>query len=96
MLSHVASIVRDYRSASIDEPTRALLRFAEQLTRYDPIPAPADLDALRSHGFSDADLHDAVQIIGYFNYIVRVADALGVPLDPWLVEFEQELNLAIW
>ena len=87
--------MRDYHTAPIDEPTRALLRFAEQLTRYDPIPSPADLAALRSHGFSDADIHDAVQIIGYFNYIVRIADALGVPLDAWLVEFEQELNLAM-
>lgn len=92
MLAHVAAIVRDFRSAPIDEPTRALLRFAVQLTRYDPQPTPADLDTLHSHGFSDVDIHDAVQVIGYFNYIVRVADALGVPLDPWLVEFERELN----
>jgi alkylhydroperoxidase family enzyme len=62
------------------------------LTRYDPAPSPADLNTLRAYGFSDADLHDAVQIIGFFNYIVRVADALGVPLDPWLEEFERELE----
>lgn len=92
MLSQVAAIVRDFRTAPIDDPTRALLRFAVQLTRYDPYPSPADLDRLRSHGFSDADIHDAVQVIAYFNYIVRIADALGVPLDPWLVEFEAELK----
>ncbi len=86
--------MRDYRTAPIDEPTRALLRFAEQLTCYDPTPSPADLDQLRARGFGDTDIHDAVQIIGYFNYIVRVADALGVPLDSWLVEFEEELNSA--
>ena len=94
MLSHVAAIVRDFRTAPIDEPTRALLRFAVQLTRYDPLPTPTDLDALRTHGFSDIDIHDAAQIIGYFNYIVRVADALGVPLDAWLVEFEAQLKEA--
>jgi len=71
-----------------------LLRFAEQLTRYQPQPSAADLARLRAHGFTDTDLHDAVQIIGYFNYIVRVADALGVSLDPWLVEFERELKAA--
>jgi len=86
--------VRDFRTAPIDEPTRALLRFAVQLSRYDPAPSPADLDGLRAHGFSDADIHDAAQIIGYFNYIVRVADALGVPLDAWLVEFEAQLREA--
>jgi len=95
VLAHVAAIVRDFRTAPIDEPTRALLAFAVQLSRYDPLPTPADLDALRAHGFSDGDIHDAVQIIGFFNYIVRVADGLGVPLDPWLVEFERELNSAM-
>ena len=91
VLAQVAAIVRDFETAPIDAPTRALLRFAVHLTGFEPVPSPADLDALRAHGFSDADLHDAVQIIGFFNYIVRVADALGVPLDPWLVEFEREL-----
>lgn len=43
---------------------------------------PADLDALRRHGFTDEAIHDAVQVIAYFNYINRVADALGVDLEP--------------
>jgi hypothetical protein len=33
---------------------------------------------LRSVGWSDLAIHDAVQVISYFNYINRVADALGV------------------
>ena len=37
----------------------------------------ADIDQLRQHGFDDRGIHDAVQIIGFFN-INRVADALGV------------------
>jgi len=94
VLSTTAAIVRDYASAPIDEPTRALLHYAELLTRYDPHPTAADLSALRAHGFSDRDIHDATQVICYFNYITRLADALGVPLDEWLVEFEQELNAA--
>ena len=39
---------------------------------------PADLDRLRAQGFDDRAIHDAVQVIAYFNYITRVADALGV------------------
>ncbi len=38
----------------------------------------AQNDALRAHGFDDRAIHDAVQVISYFNYITRVADALGV------------------
>jgi alkylhydroperoxidase family enzyme len=46
-----------------------------------------DLDDLRRHGFNDRAIHDATQVISYFNYINRIADALGVePEDfirPW-------------
>jgi alkylhydroperoxidase family enzyme len=49
--------------------------------------SPEDLDALRAHGFSDRAIHDAVQVVSYFNYITRVADALGVEdedfIRPW-------------
>ncbi|MEQ9398452.1 MAG: hypothetical protein RJQ04_04730 [Longimicrobiales bacterium] len=39
---------------------------------------PADVEALRRHGFDDPAIHDATQVIAYFNYITRVADGLGV------------------
>jgi alkylhydroperoxidase family enzyme len=40
------------------------------------------LEPLRLHGLSDCDILDAVQVISYFNYINRVADALGVDPEP--------------
>jgi alkylhydroperoxidase family enzyme len=49
--------------------------------------APADLDILRAHGFDDRAIHDAPQVIAYFNYITRVASGLGVEpesfIRPW-------------
>ena len=39
---------------------------------------PADLELLRGHGFADPAIHDATQVIAYFNYINRIADGLGV------------------
>ena len=49
--------------------------------------SPSDLEDLRTHGFSDLAIHDAVQVIAYFNYINRIADALGVEdedfIEPW-------------
>jgi len=49
--------------------------------------SPADLDVLRSHGFDDRAIHDATQVIGQFNYLTRMADALGVEpetfIEPW-------------
>ncbi len=56
-----------------------------------------DLQQLRRVGLTDRAIHDAVQVIAYFNYITRVADALGVePEDfirPWgLAETEEPIE----
>lgn len=45
-----------------------------------------NLDALRAEGFSDEDILDAVEIIGFFNYYARMADALGVEPEPHWAE----------
>ena len=44
---------------------------------------------LRAHALSDRDIHDATQVIGYFNYINRIADALGTDLEPEMAERPQ-------
>ena len=47
----------------------------------------ADVGALRKTGLDDVAIHDATQVIAYFNYINRVTDALGVEredfIQPW-------------
>ncbi len=54
------------------------------VTRYATKVTPRDLDALRAEGFRDEDILDAVEIIGFFNYYARMADALGVePESDW-------------
>jgi alkylhydroperoxidase family enzyme len=40
------------------------------------------LDPLRQLGLSDRDILDAVEVISYFNYINRIADALGIDPEP--------------
>jgi alkylhydroperoxidase family enzyme len=42
----------------------------------------ADIDALRAQGLSDTDISDAIQVIGYFNYVTRVADGVGIDDEP--------------
>jgi alkylhydroperoxidase family enzyme len=60
---------------------------AAKITLHHDQMSPGDLDELRAHGFDDRAIHDAVQVIAYFNYINRVAHALGVEperfIRPW-------------
>ncbi len=80
-------MVRDWRSAPLGTGDLALCRFAAKLTQKQAELAPADLEALRAHGLDDRAIHDAVQVISYFNYITRIADGLGVDAEdhirPW-------------
>ena len=49
----------------------------------------AGVIALRNAGFSDEAVLDAVQVVGYFNYINRVADALGIEEEPGIRHWEE-------
>ena len=72
------AVVGDWREAELSDADQALCDYAEQLTLRQSEVGADDLDVLRGHGFDDRAIHDATQVIGYFNYITRVADGLGV------------------
>lgn len=84
---YVHAIARDWRSAPLSSEDMALCRFAGKLTASASQMSPADLEELRAVGFGDRAIHDATQVISYFNYINRVAEALGVEpeefIQPW-------------
>ena len=71
-------MARDWRSAPLTTVDRALCEFAAKLSCRQQQMTEDDLATLREHGLGDTAIHDAAQVIGYFNYITRVADALGV------------------
>jgi alkylhydroperoxidase family enzyme len=50
----------------------------------------ADVAALRGAGFDDRGIHDAIQVVAYFNYINRVADAVHVDLEPEMEAYPGE------
>ena len=60
--------------------------FAELLTRTPTAVRPQDLNTLRAHGLTDRDILGLVEVISYFNYINRIADALGVDPEPEMRE----------
>ncbi len=77
----VAAAKRDWRTAPLAPRDQALCGYAEKLTRAPSSVGRADVEQLRAAGFDDRAIHDAVQVIAYFNYINRVADGLGVDLE---------------
>ena len=76
-------VARDYRGeAGLAARERAHCAFAPRATRA---PAPlgeADVSALRTHGLDDDAISSAVQVVAYFNYVNRVADAIGIEPEP--------------
>jgi uncharacterized peroxidase-related enzyme len=68
--------------ADLDPRTRALCDYARRLTLMPSTVGAAEADALRTHGLDDATIHDAIQVIAYFNYINRVADGVGIGPEP--------------
>ena len=79
-----AEIIYDYRAAALSQADRALCDFARKLTLQPGKMDQADFDRLCGIGFSDEQITIAVQVIGYFNYINRVADGLGIDPEPWM------------
>jgi len=78
----LARVASDWRTAELAPAERALCAFAEKLTRTPGAMTAGDLELLRAHGLEDSAVHDAIQVIAYFNYINRVADAVHVDLEP--------------
>jgi uncharacterized peroxidase-related enzyme len=73
-----AAVRRDYTRADLSEQDRVMLDYVARLTRAAYKLTPDDLDRLRTVGFDDVGILQITLIAAWFNYINRVADALGV------------------
>ena len=74
----MAALEDDYRKAPISEQDRLMLDYVAQLTRDATRIGPEHHEALRAVGFDDRGILQITLIASWFNYINRVADALGV------------------
>lgn len=77
-------VLRDWRTAGLSPRELLLCEYAEKLTLNPGRMTEGDLAPLRAHGLTDAGLLDLSQVIAYFNYINRLADGLGVDLEPFM------------
>ena len=74
----MAALEEDYTSAPITEQEKVMLDYVVQITRDATRISPRDHDRLRAAGFDDKGILQITLIASWFNYINRVADALGV------------------
>ena len=74
----VAALEDDYRNAPISEQEKVMLDYVVQITRDATRISSADHERLRAAGFDDKGILQITLIASWFNYINRVADALGV------------------
>ena len=78
----VKNILDDIETTTlIDEKTKAVLRFSEKVTRHAYKVTEADIQSLRDLGYSDADVLEATEVVALFNFLDRIADALGAPVE---------------
>ncbi len=68
-------LVMNWRVADLPPRHRAMLAFAEKVTKSSAEVAEFDREALRDAGFSDRDIWDIVNVAAFFNMTNRVASA---------------------
>ena len=77
----VKALVEDYEHAPLSEADRAMLDYVTDLTEDATRIMRRDHERLRAAGFDDRAILQITLIASWFNYITRVADALGVGRD---------------
>jgi uncharacterized peroxidase-related enzyme len=80
----------DFRQAELSPADRAMCEYVEKLTLKPWEMVEADVLALREAGFSDSAILDINQVTGYYAYVNRLADGLGVELEEFWKEIPEE------
>src|SRR5918994_6315521 len=81
----VESIKKDYTRVDLPPAERAMLDYSVKLTVAPSTASEEDVKKLRSHGFDDRDILDIVYVICLYNFNDRMADAMGISGNDFLV-----------
>jgi uncharacterized peroxidase-related enzyme len=79
----VRQLKKDFRRADLSTADRAMLEYAEKLALAPGDCIREDVETLRAAGFGDAEILDIVQVVGYYAYVNRMANGLGVELEDY-------------
>ena len=84
--SLVDALKTEWRTAVLNAADRQMLTYTEKLTLTPWEMVEADVIALREVGFSDAAILDINQVTGYYAFVNRLADGLGVELEAYQLD----------
>ena len=91
----VEAIVKDFRRASLTAAEVAVLAFVEKIIQHAYKMMPRDIDELRSHGFTDAEILDIAAAGSARSFFSKLLDALGAEPDPAYQSLEPDLRDAL-
>ncbi|MCB0197665.1 MAG: carboxymuconolactone decarboxylase family protein [Anaerolineae bacterium] len=83
-------IATDYRAADLDPADVAIMAYAEQVVRDATAITQADIDTLKQHGLSDAEIFDLTTAITVRCFFSKALDALGVQPDGDYLELDEQ------
>jgi alkylhydroperoxidase family enzyme len=78
----VKGIIADIDGSTlVDDKTKMLLHFSEKITRHAYKVAELDIQSLRDGGCTEGEIFEAIAVTALFNFMDRMADALGAPVE---------------
>ena len=87
----LAAIVSDHHDAGLDPIDVAVMDLADKVAHDATSVTQADVDALRAHGLSDADVFDVIAAAAARCFFSKVLDGLGVQADARYAELDAPL-----
>ena len=89
----VKSIIENVDGSSlIDDKTKKILHFSEKITRHAHKVMESDIQGLKDLGCSEEEIFEVVAVTSLFNYMDRMADALGAPVEGFQEMMAQMLD----
>ena len=79
----VRALIASPERVELSTRHRALVDYVSKLTRTPAHMQESDLQPLRDAGLDDRAILDANLVCGYFSFVNRLADGLGVPLEDY-------------
>ena len=77
----LAALKSDYTTADLPQADLTMLDYAIKLTKTPAKITAQDIEKLRAEGFDDRAIHNICAVTGYFAFVNRIADGLGVELE---------------